>query len=180
MGVLGWKWVLAADVVSPLAHYERGTPDLSVTHSPSTVNEIPKCISESDDSISEFEMNLRKLMPSLLGEPGESNTKESKGTRCSERMKKPYSRFNEEASFLAEPPKSTKKKIPQGESSEGTTSKLLLISDWTNAQLASYCDACGISFTDASNDCFNHIGLMEQTRVASLCVSASSLEDRVA
>lgn len=149
-------------------------------HFPSTINETPNSILESDDSISEFEMNLRKLMPDLLGGLETNTSVQPKGTRRSKRIKKPSSCFNEETSYLTIPTKSSKKKVPQGDSAKVATSKPILIFDWTNTQLASYCDACGISFTDSMNECFNHIRLLEQSHVVPSHVSVSSLEDCVA
>lgn len=54
-----------------------------------------------------------------------------------------------------------------GDNSKGTSSKLLLISDWTNAQIVSYCDVCGIAFSEFVNDCISHIRMLERTRSAS-------------
>lgn len=56
---------------------------------------------DSDDSMSEFERNLKELMPDLHS----GIETRTKGTRKSERPKRPSSRFNEEAGFLAKPPK---------------------------------------------------------------------------
>lgn len=50
---------------------------------------------------------------------------------------------------------------------EGTSSKPLLISDWSNAQFSYYCNACGIDFGDSANECFNHIPMLEETLSAS-------------
>lgn len=47
---------------------------------------------------------------------------------------------------------------------EGTSSKQLLIGDWSNVQIASYCDACSIHFVDSATDCINHIRMLEQSR----------------
>lgn len=82
-----------------------------------------------------------------------------KGTRRSERPRKTPSRFNEDT----EPPKSTKKKVSKEEHLEGTSSKPLLISDWTDVQIASYCDLCGITFIDYVNEYINHIRMVEQS-----------------
>lgn len=56
-------------------------------------------------------------------------------TRRSERPKKPSSRFTENAGFVAEPPKSSKKKNLKGDHLEGTKSLPLLINDWSDAQI---------------------------------------------
>lgn len=103
-------------------------------------------------------------MPDLHSDIGTTSSKHQKGTRRSERPKKPPSRYNDDAGFLIEPPKSAKKKVAQGENSEGTTSIPLLMSDWSNSQLSCYCDACGIDLDDSENDCFNHILKLEQAR----------------
>lgn len=55
---------------------------------PPNVIETPDSLYESDDSISEFERNLRELLPGLAGESEAATTKYSKGTRRSERPKK--------------------------------------------------------------------------------------------
>lgn len=68
---------------------------------------------------------------------------------------------------MAEPPKSTIKKGTGGDYAKCMSSKLFLISDWNNVQIASYCDACDISFSESVNDCINHIRLLEKTRYAS-------------
>lgn len=66
---------------------------------------------DSDDTISEFEKNLRVLLPDL---PAGGEADHSHGTRRSERKKKPSLRFNEEAGYITETPKSSKKKgIPR-------------------------------------------------------------------
>lgn len=75
---------------------------------------------------------------------------------------------------MAEPPRSTKKKSLRGDLPEGMSTKLLLISDWTNAQLVNYCSACGILF-DASalheNECLEYIHKVEKNRSLS-CLNA--------
>lgn len=88
---------------------------------------------ESYDSISEFERNLRELLPDLPGALDHSH-----GTRRSERKKNPSSRFNEEAGYIVEPLRSSKKKAMRGDIGKGTSSKPCLISDWNNVQLAKY------------------------------------------
>lgn len=60
--------------------------------------------------MAEFERNLKILMPDLHGGTDLLSLGQALGTRKSERQKKPSSWFNEEAGYLAEPPKSTKKK----------------------------------------------------------------------
>lgn len=82
----------------------------------------PDHSSESDDSME----NLKKspeLLPDLPMEKDASISDQPKGTRRSERPRKPPSRFNEDT----EPPKSTKKKVSKEEHLEGTSSKPLLI-----------------------------------------------------
>lgn len=63
--------------------------------------------------------------------------------------------------FLTEPPKSIKKKVVGGDNSKGTSSKSLFISDWSNAQIFSYCGACGIALFESVNDCISHIRMLE-------------------
>lgn len=55
------------------------------------------------------------------------------------RQKKPSSKWNEDASFLAQPPHSSKKK---GISPKGTPTYPLLISAKSDSQLEQYCLAC--------------------------------------
>lgn len=138
-------------------------------HSPSNVMETPDSLYESDDSVSEFERNLRELMPGMIGEPEPAAEKHTKGTKRSERPKKPSSRFNEEAGYIAKPLKPTKKKPVRGDVGEGTSSKPLLISDWNNDQL----DNLLISDLE-------HICMLEQSRIAPPMGKASSKEDRAA
>lgn len=83
-------------------------------------------------------------------------------------QKKPSSRFNEDAGFVAEPPKSTKKKgTPRGDTAEDT-SKPFLLSDWSHAQIANYCEVCGIVFDDSVSDSIAHIRMLEKLRSASV------------
>lgn len=139
----------------------------------------PEVDKDSDDSVSEFERNLRELLPDLPGSRSSSATGQTQGTRKSERQKKPLLRFNEDTGCSAEPPKLTKKKGAGAEGVRGTSSKPLLISDWTTKQIASYCDACGISFTNSMHDCINHIRYMELDRSGThLVQEESSSEDR--
>lgn len=65
---------------------------------------------------------------------------------------------------MIELPKSTKKEGAMAEGSKGTSFKPLLITDWSNLQIASYCDTCGISFTDPVDDCVNYIRSLELSR----------------
>lgn len=58
------------------------------------------------------------MLPGLKVENSKSDMGTSLGIRMSERPKKPSSRWNEETGFVAEPPRSTKKKVLCGESSE--------------------------------------------------------------
>lgn len=61
---------------------------------------------------------------------------------------------------------------------EGTPSNALLISNWSNAQIANYCDACCIFFSESVNDCLNHICILEKNRASSSRRAlATSLED---
>lgn len=84
---------------------------------------------DSDDSVSEFERNLRELMLGFQGNSQSGCRDPPKGSRRNERQKKPSLRFNKEAGFLPEPPRSTKKKLLQEWSTEGTISKPLFLSD---------------------------------------------------
>lgn len=62
-------------------------------------------------------------MSDLPGDTDSMTAEQPKGTRRKERPKKPSSRFNVDAMFLAEPPKSPKKKVTRGDNEESTTSK---------------------------------------------------------
>lgn len=88
----------------------------------------PYHISKSNESMSEFEKNLRDLLPDLPVGKNSYTSDQPKGIRRSGRPKKPLSRFDEEV----EPPKSFKKKVTSGEALEGTSLKPLLILDWSN------------------------------------------------
>lgn len=116
---------------------------------------------DSVDSASEFEKNLRVLLPDLQIGSSLGNYDPAKGSRRSKRQKKPSSRFNEEAGFIPEPPRSSKKKLTQDGNVEGVTSKPLLFSYWTNAQLSSYCNVCGIVFSESQNECLHDIYLIK-------------------
>lgn len=120
-------------------------------------------------------------MPSLQGGSDSLAMKQSLGIRRSERPKNPYSHFNEDAKYVAEPPRLVKKKVSRGDPGKGTTLKSLLLSNWSDAQIARYCDACGISFTDSASECFNHLRLLEQSQMPLSRESlATSSEGRVA
>lgn len=78
---------------------------------------------------------------------------------------------------MAEPPRLTKKKALREESAEGTPFRPLLISDWSNAQITSYCNACGISFDGSAShldECIDFIRKVEKSR--SLTCVSSNLE----
>lgn len=114
---------------------------------------------ELDDSMTEFEQNLRELMPGLRKESSSVHMEKPKGTRKSKRQKKPSSKWNEDDGFLAEPLKSAKK-IGTGRHREGISSKLLLVSNWSNVQILNYYNTCGISFFETDsylNECISHI-----------------------
>lgn len=83
--------------------------------------------------MAEFERNLREFMSGLKEDNPATVADKPKGARRSERPKKPSMRFNEISGYLLEPPRSTKTKVTQEESSEGTPAKPLLISNWSNA-----------------------------------------------
>lgn len=79
----------------------------------------------------------------------------------------PSSKWNENAGFVAEPLRSTEKKLEQGDYVEGTPSKPLLILDWSNIQIARYCDDCGITLSDSNAHmlaCIDHIRMLERAR----------------
>lgn len=84
---------------------------------------------DSEDSVSEFERNLRELLPRLQESSSVGGKDPSLGSRRSERQKKLSSRFNTKVGFIPEQPRSTKKKTMQERVNEGTTPKPLLISD---------------------------------------------------
>lgn len=71
-------------------------------------------------------------MPSLLEDSGPGLSKQTKGTRKSERQTKPSTKWMEDVGFASELPKSAKKKLAQVGTGEDTSSKPLLISDWAN------------------------------------------------
>lgn len=64
-------WALKATVVQSILLKECSTKDAikpEDSHSPSDVKETPNNSDESDDSISEFERNLRELISDFLGD----------------------------------------------------------------------------------------------------------------
>lgn len=77
---------------------------------------------DSDDSVTEFERHIRELMPSLKEDNDPVLLKQAKGTKKSERQKKPSTKWTKDAGFVAEPPKSIKKKLAQVGTVEGTFS----------------------------------------------------------
>lgn len=100
-----------------------------------------------------------------------------KGSRRSERQKKPSSRFNEDAGFVPEPPRSSKKKVLHDEPTEGTSNKPFLLSNWSNIQLASYCNACAIVFTDSQIHCLNNLRLLESKRATPMLRQAETSDE---
>lgn len=160
-------WVLAPVVVLKDSDKGVDSNDPNVSES-----EDIEEVYASDDS----RRSLKELLPGLKG--GSSPTSEvPKGVRKSERQKKPSSRWNEEAGFWAEPPRSTKKKVLRDEPSEGTPSMPLLISDWSKVQFAKYCNACGISFDDSVSNldaCYDFIRNIEMS--SSFACDVSNLE----
>lgn len=58
----------------------------------------PYNIFDPNDWMSKFERNLRELIPDLHGGNDSTASEQPKGTRRSERLKKPSSRFNAGAS----------------------------------------------------------------------------------
>lgn len=129
--------------------------------------DLPEIDSGTDDSESEFDKTIRLMLPGLCSGPSEDQQPLPPGARRSERQKKPSSRWNEDAGFVPEPPRSVKKKCTRDELREGTASKPLCLNDWTDAQLLSYCSSCGIDFIDSSShkiDCIRHIRLLEKNK----------------
>lgn len=122
---------------------------------------------ESNDSVCEFKSNLRKLLPGLQESSYVVRPGQVKGTRRSARQKKPPTKWNEDARFVAEPPRSVKKISVREGTSEGMPSTPLLISDWSDAQISNYCNACGIFFSDSDShqiDCINYIRNLEMMK----------------
>lgn len=114
----------------------------------------------SDDSESDFEVKIRRLLQT--GQTDDCNL----GARRIERRKKPSSRWNEEAGFISQPPRSVKKKGISTSPPEGTSDIPLLINDWTDIQLNNYCNACGITFDSMRHrdNCFAHLRMLESKR----------------
>ncbi|KAH7689328.1 Zinc finger CCHC-type protein [Dioscorea alata] len=131
--------------------------------------DIPEVDYGTDESETDFEKSIRALLPGLDSENVQELPPANTGARRSERQRKPSSRWTEDAGFIPEPPRSAKKKDTRDELREGTSSNPLLINDWTIAQLASYCSACGIDFSTADDHkiaCLEHIRMLEKTRSA--------------
>lgn len=167
--LLAGVWAMVPDMTATeVAPIDDNQHDLGGTGSQSRVRESPTSSAKSEDSVPVFERKLRILLLDLPCTVEESTADQPKSTCRSERPKKPSSRFTADASFVAELPKSTKKKVtPRGDTAEGT-SKPLLLSDWSNAQIAKYCEACGIVFTDPLSDSIAHIRMLEQLRSTSV------------
>lgn len=132
-----------------------------------------ECLSDSEGYITEFERNLKTLLPDLQVGTEAAEVDIPIGTRRSERPKKPSSRFTENAGFVAKPPKSSKKKNLKGDHLEGTKSLPLLINDWSDAQILNYCNACGIKFSDDVHVCINDIRMLERSRMANRSAETS-------
>lgn len=122
-------------------------------------------MSNSDNSISEFERNFWVLLPDLHDGTKLITSEQPQGTRRNRRPKKPSSRFNEDARFLAEPPKSAKKNVLKGDILEDTATKPLLISNWSDVKISSYCNACGINFAESTYVFITHIRILEKTHI---------------
>lgn len=106
-------------------------------------------------------------MPGLQEENSLVPMEQPKGTRKSKRQKEPSSKWNDDSSFLVGPPKLSKKNVVRGGNGEGTSSKPLLISDWSNAQILINCNAYGITFTESDsylNDCITYIHMLETSK----------------
>lgn len=140
----------------------------------SHVSELEDRVEEfaSDESSYEFERSIRELLPGLKEGESSLSTVVPKGVRKSERHKKPSSRWNKEAGFVPEPPRSTKKKGLCEDASAGTPSVPLALADWSNAQIVKYCNACGISF-DCSvghvDACIDYIRNVEKNSFLDWC-----------
>lgn len=183
-----WQFVAGGWALKPVSDRNVGA-GIVLLRSEIDTDKLPPSSEASEspdhsfDSVlsSDFERNMRKLLPDLQRGSDASEMKHSQRARRSERPKKPSSRFTEDAGFVAEPPHSVKKKVTRNGPEEGMTSKPLLISDWSNAQLACYCDSCGVSFTDFAFECLNHLHSFEQSRMSlSWEVVATSSWGRVA
>lgn len=132
-------WVLYPSIVDSLGGSVASNKEpvqvdmLEVDKIPSDGDNCPSDIDVvSDDSVTEFERNLRELLPDLKESSSSGGLATPRGSRGSERQKRPSTRFNEESGFVPEPPRSTKKKMPLEESTEGMISNPYLITDWTN------------------------------------------------
>lgn len=82
---------------------------------------------KSDDSISVFEHNLRELLLGFQEDRVVGQLEQHQVTKRSERQKKPSTKWNENAGFVAKVPRFAKKKVTPGETLVGTSSKPLLI-----------------------------------------------------
>ena len=72
--------------------------------------------------------------------------------------------MDQDARYLAQTPRSARKKGASGHSPEGTSFDPLSISAWSDLQLANYCLACGIDFNDQHNhksNCLEHSRKLE-------------------
>lgn len=97
-------WVLAPGPVPSMDRDTGGACKSSALNDVATKSSgdlSPDMDIDSDDSMSEFERNIRKLLPDLQRGQESSVNRQSTGIRKSERQKKPSSRFTEEAGYLA-------------------------------------------------------------------------------
>lgn len=123
---------------------------------------------DSDDFVSAFERTIRKLFPGMDAESNLAHPETTSIAKRSELQKKQSSRWNEDDGFVAEPHRSTKKKSSYGDLVEGTSSKPLLLSDWSNVQLLEYCNACGVDFVNSdkhADECISYLRMRESERV---------------
>lgn len=119
---LAGVWALKPAVRQPVLKEDcsaKETSEQEKLQSSSDVMETLDSLYESDDSVSEFERNLRELMPNLLRGSKSVIAEQPRSTQRSESPKKHSSRFNEEAGYIVEPPKSTKKKVSRDDIEEG-------------------------------------------------------------
>lgn len=79
--------------------------------------DLPEAKLDSDDSVFEYERNLIELMQGLQEDSSSMHLgqlEQHNGTRHSERQKMRSSKWNDNAGFLAKPPRSTKRKLARG------------------------------------------------------------------
>ncbi|XP_039121679.1 uncharacterized protein LOC120258373 [Dioscorea cayenensis subsp. rotundata] len=117
---MGFEWHFLANiwVLDPIIAPKNANLGVGVGDSYASETEDRDDEFASDDSIYEFERSIKELLPGMKEGSSSPTNHAPKGVRKSDRPKKPSSRWTEEAGYVAEPPRSTKKKVTRDDASE--------------------------------------------------------------